>query len=364
MISVVVPLFNEDGNVDAFVERAEAVLAECRDEYELVLVDDGSSDATWQRIVAACGRRPALRGVRLSRNFGHQGALLAGLSCARGDAVITMDGDLQHPPELLPAMIDAWRSGAKIVLTQRVDGRVTPALKRLSSRLFYRVFSSLADTRIEPGSSDFRLLDRQVLVQLLSLRFGVPFLRGAVQLLGFPTNTLQFEVEGRGSGASKYTPRRMLALARQGLISHSTVPLRLGIWLGAVTFALSIAELVYVLVVHATGRTVPGWASTVGITSLFSAWFLLIGVMGLASRTSTGCSSSSRTHRAETVMSRSETPEARRAGRRPGHERAVSARVPVARAPIIAWLNRRCSDGSCGRPVAGWCRSWRWPRGF
>jgi dolichol-phosphate mannosyltransferase len=193
-----------------------------------------------------------------------------------------MDGDLQHPPEVVPKMFADWRSGSKIVLTKRITDQPGSRFKNWASNSFYKVFSSVAETKIEPGTSDFRLLDRQALKELLRLNYGEPFLRGAVHLLGFPTSTVEFAVGTRFAGESKYTLRKMLRFARHGLISHSAVPLRLGIWIGLVTGALSVLELAYVVTQFALGNTVPGWASTLGLMSfLFAVLFITVGIMGL-----------------------------------------------------------------------------------
>jgi dolichol-phosphate mannosyltransferase len=282
IVSVVVPVFNEQDNIEHLVERLCSVFAPLEIDSEVILVDDGSSDGTWEEIIAIRKKFPFVRGCRLSRNFGHQGALLAGLNRATGNAIITMDGDLQHPPEIIPEMLAEWRKGAKIVLTHREDHGTTSFFKRISSRWFYQIFSSMTETEIKAGSSDFRLLDRRVLNELLSMKFGQPFLRGTVQTLGFPRTVVSFRAEKRFAGRTKYTLSRMFHFAKNGLISHSSVPLHVGIWLGLVTSFLSIAELLYVFIQYMSGKTVPGWASIVGIVSLFSgAIFFILGIIGL-----------------------------------------------------------------------------------
>jgi dolichol-phosphate mannosyltransferase len=282
LLSIVVPVFNEEGNIAHLAERVLPVLRNLNVPFELIIVDDGSRDNTWKAICQVSRATPELIGFRLSRNFGHQGALLAGLNKARGDAIISMDGDLQHPPEVIPQMLAEWRAGSKVVITRRRDAESTTAFKRMTSQYFYRVFSSIAETTIEPGTSDFRLLDRQALGELLRLNYGEPFLRGAVQLLGFRRTTVEFDVGERFSGKSKYTLAKMLRFARQGLISHSVVPLRIGIWLGLAMGVVSFAEIGYIIFQYSAGNTVEGWASTLGLMSLlFSVLFVVIGVIGL-----------------------------------------------------------------------------------
>lgn len=280
-LSIVAPVYNEEESVPSFIARLDGVLSGLDVTYEIILVDDGSRDRSWQVIGSLAPRYPALRALRLSRNFGHQGALMAGLSAAKGRAVISMDSDLQHPPELIPDMLAAWREGNRIVNTRRLDRGVTGPVKRATSSLYYRLFSYLSEVELHEGSSDFRLLDRSVLDALLSLGHSDMFIRGAVQMLGFRTAVLPFHVQERFAGTSKFTLRKMLRLARSGIIAHSTRPLTIGIWLGLVMAMLSMAELVYVLVQTLRGGTIPGWASVVGVmTILFAVTFVMLGLIG------------------------------------------------------------------------------------
>lgn len=267
-----------------FVDRVNRVMQSVTqlDNFELILVDDGSSDTTWLEIAQLSQTLPQVIGLKLSKNFGHQGALLAGLHQAKGRAVITMDGDLQHPPELIPTMVARWRGGADLVLSRRRDDRSSSYFKKLSSRYFYSLFSSIAEARIEPGSSDFRLIARTPLRALLKLRYGEPFLRGAVNTLGFKVATVDYSADERFSGCSKYTVNKMLTFARQAFISHSAMPLKLGIYLGMIMGLLSVFELVYVFIQVARGETVPGWASILAVISLlFSVLFFILGIVGL-----------------------------------------------------------------------------------
>ena len=289
--SIVSPLYNESGNVAHLVERLDDVMQQVEGgRFEIILVDDGSSNSTWREIDAAAKRTPAVVGVRLSRNFGHQGALMAGLSLARGKATITIDGDLQHPPELIPELIEKWRRGAKIVLTQRIDGAVVSPFKRTTSRWFYKLLGSLSEAELYAGSSDFRLIDRRALDELLSLRYGHLFLRGAVQTLGFSTAKVPYQVAERFSGQSKYTLRKMLGFARNGVISHSKAPLRLGVYLGLATGALSLVEVVYVLVQAFRGNRSPvGRRRSASCRSCFPCCFSCWESSGYIWRTFIAC---------------------------------------------------------------------------
>ena len=278
-----VPIYNEAANIPELLARLFSVLDGLGRSFEVVIVDDGSRDNSWQVLTSASADAPWLVGLRLSRNFGHQNALLAGLTIARGAAVISMDGDLQHPPEVLPDLVARWDAGDKVVYTRRVNEERLSWFKRLTSRLYYVLFSWLSGVQIDSRSSDFRLLARQPLDQLLRFNDVELFLRGAVQWLGFDaSSTVEFSVGERHAGKSKYNLRRMLRLASSGIVSFSRKPLLVGIWLGMLTSFLAILELAYILYSYLRGATVPGWASTIGILSfLFGVLFAILGVIGL-----------------------------------------------------------------------------------
>jgi dolichol-phosphate mannosyltransferase len=280
-VSIVSPLFNERANVEPLVAAIGQALGSAGIEYELVLVDDGSSDGTWEVIEALAARDPRVRGVALSRNFGHQGALLAGLNHTRGSAVVTMDGDLQHPPDVVPALVAAWREGYKVVNTRRSDSADTNAFKRFTSRAFYRVFSSLSGVPMEPGLSDFRLVDRAALSALTRMGDADLFIRGIVSWLGFKTKVVPYQAGRRHSGAPKFTLRRMFRLSAGAMLSFSALPLRIGIGIGFVTSVLAFLELCYILFVYSRGEVVPGWASVMTVMSfMFGILFVLLGVIG------------------------------------------------------------------------------------
>ena len=279
LVSVVVPAFNESGNVEVLAQAVEAALR--NQDYELIFVDDGSDDDTFERIVALARRNPKICGLSLSRNFGHQCALTAGLLYASGNVVITMDADMQHPPSLIPTLIERWLDGANIVHARCIDSPDLGFVKRVTSALFYRVFTLLCGVPIESGMADFRLLDRMVVAQLGTMQQGQPFHRAMFAWMGFQSAVVPFVVQKRHSGQSKYTLGKMLRLAANGIFSFSTIPLRIGLGLGIVTATLSFLELLYVFIAWLQGRTVPGWASTVGVLAfLFGVLFVILGIQG------------------------------------------------------------------------------------
>src|SRR5688500_12279440 len=231
------------------------------------------------RLRATC---PQLVGIRFTRNFGHQSAILAGLVAARGEAVIMMDSDGQHPPELLPTLIARWRAGALVVQGIRTDTDDETAFKRGTSRLFYRVFTALAGVQIPRGSADFRLLSRQVLEKVLASSGPLLFLRGLIPWLGFQAENVPFTVERRLAGRTSYSLRRMLQLSVHGLLGFSINPLRFASAMGVVVSLLAFAYLAYIVAIWFTSReVVPGWASTAGLLAFLGGIQLLtLGILG------------------------------------------------------------------------------------
>ncbi len=279
LLSVIAPMYNEQANVAPFLDAVQSAMGDL--DCEIILVDDGSTDATWREIAAGAERDKRVRGLSLSRNFGHQSAIFAGMHAATGRAVVTMDGDLQHPPQLIPQMVEAWKSGAKVVNTHRIDSKDTGVFKRLTSRWFYALFSRLSGVRMAPGSSDFRLLDEQALESLREMSDSDLFIRGMVTWMGYPTVTLPYQVGQRHSGTSKFSLGRMLRFSLAAIFSFSVLPLRLGIWIGFLTSGLTFVEIVYILVQTARGVTIPGWASVMTLLSfMFGVLFLLLGIIG------------------------------------------------------------------------------------
>jgi dolichol-phosphate mannosyltransferase len=281
-LSFVLPAHNEARNIAAMAERLLEV-ARPFGTAEIVFVDDGSTDQTLAEIRSLAHRNPAIRYVSFSRNFGHQAALRAGLRHAKGAAVVAMDCDFEHPPETVPQLIEQWRLGAKVVVTQRGDdGAANTAFKRLSSRLFYRVLDAIGDVRIEPGSADFFLLDRAAVDVVNSFQDQDLFLRGLVRWLGMPMASVSYSQGLRRAGESKFTFRRMIDFAITGIIGHSVRPLRFAIVLALIFAALGGLLVMYSIVSFLwIDHTVAGWSSLMSAIAILGAGQLLVlGIIG------------------------------------------------------------------------------------
>lgn len=279
VLSVVLPAHNEQDALPVMVAAIAASLQQWS--HHIIVVDDGSTDGTW-RVVEELRSKYDVRGIRFTRNFGHQAAILAGLLAARGDAVVMMDADGQHPPELLPAFVEQWRGGSQVVQGIRRRDASAGAFKRWASAAFYRVIRLLAGVDIHPGSADFRLLARPVLEHVLGSAGPLLFLRGLIPWLGYETSYVPFDAGRRIGGKTSYTLRRMLRLSVDGLLGFSIVPLRLAVALGFLISGASFVYLAYVLWIRLTaGNVVPGWASMTGLLSLLGGIQLLtLGVLG------------------------------------------------------------------------------------
>jgi polyisoprenyl-phosphate glycosyltransferase len=234
LLSIVCPAYQEEDVLPAFHRALADALAPLVADYriEILYVDDGSRDRTLDVLRALTTTDGRVRYLSLSRNFGHQAALTAGIEHARGDAVVTLDTDLQHPPALIPTLVARWREGYDVVLTLRADDRRLGLFKRLTSGGFYRLLRRWSDVDVRAAASDFRLLSRKALEGLLALHESHRYLRGMVQWLGFRVTEVPFRPDARRAGASKYTLSKMVHLAADGLFSFSRVPLRLSVGLG------------------------------------------------------------------------------------------------------------------------------------
>jgi glycosyltransferase involved in cell wall biosynthesis len=282
LFSVVLPAHNEEGNVVPMVQQLVTLLQPLGD-FEIIFVDDRSTDQTLPKLRALAAADRRVRYISFVRNFGHQIALRAGLRHARGRAIILMDCDFEHPPELIPTLIAHWQDGAKVVTTRRArDVRRASVLKRVMSVLFYRLFAAISDVKVEPGSADFLLLDRTAADAVNVFENRDIFLRGLVRWLGFPTATVNYTQGQRTSGEPSFTFKRMMDLAVTGIVTHSIRPLRIAIYLALIFAGFATLLLVYTVVSFLwISRTVAGWTSImVAIATLGAGQFLVLGILG------------------------------------------------------------------------------------
>ena len=278
-ISVVIPVFNESTNVLKVVERLNGVFRKMSYDYEAIFVDDGSSDSTVDVLKGVHELNPRIHYIELSKNFGHQNALKAGIDTANGDCIISMDGDLQHPPELLPQFIAKWEEGYDIVYSRRKDSDSNSLYKNATSNMFYRIVNKMSEVKLEQGTADFRLIDRKVADILIQFNEIEPFIRGIIKWVGFSQYAIDYTPEDRFAGKSKYSLKKMTKLAVQGITSFSIRPLYTAVVVGFIFSAMSVLYLPYVLYSVYSGHAISGWASIMMTIVFFGG--LQITIMGI-----------------------------------------------------------------------------------
>ena len=285
LISIVLPVYNEESNLSPLYSNITEVCSDLEHNYEIIFVDNGSTDRSLDIIKQLRSEDNKVHFLSLSRNFGHQGGLFAGLTYANGDATITMDADLQHPPSLIPEMVKLWEQGFQVVYTNKI-ARKPHNITQIQTRLFYYLISRLSGLNVNYGQSDFRLLDRKVLNYLVQIPEYKKFLRGTISWLGFNQTSLEYEESRRYSGASKFSYRSLLSFAIDGILSFSTLPLRIFTAAGII---ISITSLLYAIVVvilvslkqYHNLQIPPGWSALAVAISFFGAVQLIaVGVLG------------------------------------------------------------------------------------
>jgi dolichol-phosphate mannosyltransferase len=285
-VDFLIPVFNEGASLHGFHARLIDAIAGLPYSFRFLYINDGSADDSKEVLAGLSAADPRVHAINLTRNFGHQSALSAGLDMCDAEAVVMMDGDGEHPASLVPEMLRQFEAGYDIVHTQRLDaGRGGFFLKRLTSRGFYWTINRLGETRIAEGSADFRLMSRDAVKALRQLPEYHRFYRGMVQWIGFASVVLPFVPEKRIAGKSKYSLRKMLHLAADGMFSFSLAPLRLGLLLGGIFLMLAAAEIAYVLSFWLRGNTaklVPGWSSLIVVITVSSGFSMfLTGILGI-----------------------------------------------------------------------------------
>lgn len=283
LISVVIPVFNEEWNIPIISNSIASLFNAIPYDYEIIFVNDGSTDNSLQALKTVASENKHIKYISFSRNFGKDNALLAGFDFAKGDAVITMDADMQHPPELIPKLIDLWQQGNAVVYTYREDKNEHAAkMNQLSSTFFYRLIYHLSDVELEDGIADYRLLDKKVVAILNNLHEDRPFFRGLVKWVGFQQTGIPYKPHARATGETKYDHKALVRLALQGLTSFSVKPLNIAIYLGFSFSALSVCYLPYVLYSLLYGKAISGWTSTIVTIVFFGGLQLMIlGIMGI-----------------------------------------------------------------------------------
>jgi glycosyltransferase involved in cell wall biosynthesis len=281
-VSVVIPSFNEEGNIEVLALRLVNVLKAMPYAYEVIFVDDGSSDKTLDKLRSIGDLDSNLYYVELSRNFGHQNALKAGYDYAQGDCIISMDSDMQHPPEMIPQFLEKWEEGYDVVYTCREYQDEATYFKTKSSDLFYSMINSLSDTKLEKGTADFRLIDRKVANVLAGMNENGLFMRGLIKWLGFKQYAIHYQCEPRFSGSSKYNLKKMVKFAVQGITAFSVRPLYMATGVGLFFSVVAVLYVPYILISYFTGHAVSGWSSLIATVVFFGGIQLMVlGIIGM-----------------------------------------------------------------------------------
>lgn len=280
-VSIVIPAYNEEENLPEVAARIKEHLSN-RYERELIFVDDGSKDQTQRVLQELSAQDPEIHYIELSRNFGHQSALRAGLDYATGDCIISLDADLQHPPRLIPVLLQHWLDGYDIVYTQRRDDEKLSWFKRQTSAGFYRLMNALSSVDFEPGTADYRLIDRRVANVVQQSPDVELFLRGFIHWVGFRQKRVEYTPEPRFRGTTKYTLRKMVKLAMNGVTSFSVRPLHFATFAGTMVSGLAFLYAFYALyILLFTNRAIAGWASVlVSVLFIGGIQLLVMGIMG------------------------------------------------------------------------------------
>ncbi len=283
-IDLVIPIFNEVESIKQTYQDVCAVIDSLPHDFRFIYVDDGSNDGTVDTLRSICAKDPRVSLIELSRNFGHQAALTAGMDALQGDVMISMDGDGQHPPEMILQMISLIQSGYDIVQTQRIENGGL-SFKKVTSNFFYWLINKISGTQVIQGAADFRAMNRDALNGLRSMKEYHRFLRGMISWMGYKSIILPYEEPKRIAGKSKYSLGKMLRLASDAIFSFSLAPLYIGLSAGFVFFILACAQLTYVLTLWLTNNTqqvVPGWSSLMGILLIASGIIMiLLGFIGV-----------------------------------------------------------------------------------
>lgn len=283
LISIIIPAYNEEKNIPTIAAAIAGVFVGSRYSYEIIFVDDGSTDKSARVLVDLANQNSAVKYILFSRNFGKDNALSAGFNKAKGDAAITIDADMQHPPEMITQMLELWQQGNEVVYTYREDkNQYASEVNKISSSLFYKTINRLSDIELEDGTADYRLIDRKVVDVLNALPENDPFYRGLVKWVGFNQKSIPYTPNARSAGETKYSKKALLRLALKGITSFSTKPLNIAIYLGFIFSLLSLLYIPYVIISIANHWAISGWASLiVTVAFLGGLQLMILGIIGL-----------------------------------------------------------------------------------
>jgi dolichol-phosphate mannosyltransferase len=281
-IAIIIPVNNEEENIPVIISSLHKVLSLLPYTFSITFIDDGSNDDTLAVLKQLSKVTPGIFYISLSRNFGHQNALKAGIDSGNADAVITMDGDMQHPPELIPGLLKLWEAGNDVVYTIRKDHKELPMMKRKTSNMFYNIINRLSDIELESGTADFRLMDKKVVDVLRTIQEHDLFWRGIIKWMGFTQVSIEYEPGVRLKGTSKYTYKKMIEFALRGITSFSTKPLTIAIYLGFISSFIALLYIPYALFSLYFGHVISGWASLIVTIAFFGGLQLMIlGIIGM-----------------------------------------------------------------------------------
>ncbi|MFC2096171.1 glycosyltransferase family 2 protein [Bacteroidota bacterium] len=280
LISIIIPCHNEQDNIELLYN---SILKTFPNKYhpEFLFIDDGSTDKTLNEIKKLAEKFDFIKYISFSKNFGHQNALSAGFDFAEGDCIVSIDADMQHPPELIPQMIEKWEEGFQIVNSIRIDKNIG-FFKNVTSRLFYKIINFLSDTKIEPGAADFRLLDKKVVEVIKNLTENHLFIRGLTSWIGFKQERIEYIARERKHGKSSYSLKRMVHFAAVGITSFSTKPLKLSIYLGVIMAFCAFLYSIYAIYASIfTDKTITGWTSLIlAVLFIGAIQLIILGIIG------------------------------------------------------------------------------------
>lgn len=280
MLSVIIPSFNENENINRTAFTIADILSNERIAYELIFVDDGSSDGTWQQICAAGRENPHIRGIGFSRNFGKEGAIFAGLKAAEGDCAVVIDCDLQHPPELIPKMYRLWEGGAEVVEAVKASRGREGLFHKMFAKSFYKLMKSSSGINLD-GASDFKLMDRKVINALNELPERITFFRALSSWVGFTTERVEFDVQPRAAGKSKFSMKSLFRFAMNSITSFTNVPIHLITWVGVLFGIMALILGIQTLVKYFCGNSAEGFSTVILLILITGACVMVgIGVIG------------------------------------------------------------------------------------